>query len=76
MIDSTIKDRLFDELERLSPEQLAEVYRFAHALAAALPPGASVAQLEALAGAIDGASARQMTEAIDEAFERVDPSDW
>ncbi len=41
-----------------------------------LPPGASVDDLMALAGAIDDTSARQMTAAIDEAFERVDPSEW
>jgi hypothetical protein len=30
----------------------------------------------ALAGSIDDAAARQMTTSIDEAFERVDPSEW
>lgn len=76
MIDSTLKEQLLDELERLSPEQLARVYRYAHELASPLPRGAAVEQLEALAGSIDDASARQMIAAIDEAFERVDPSEW
>jgi hypothetical protein len=76
VIDTTLKRQLLDEIERLSPEKLARVYAYAHALASPLPPGASVDDLMELAGTIDDASARQMTAAIDEAFERVDPSEW
>ena len=76
MIDTTLKRRLLDEIERLSPEKMARVYRYAHGLASPLPRGASVEDLMTLAGSIDDASARQMTAAIEEAFERVDPSEW
>lgn len=76
MIDSTLKHQLLEELDRLSPEQVARVYQYAHALASPLPRGASVEDLERLAGSIDDASARQMTAAIEEAFERVDPREW
>lgn len=73
VIDTTLKRQLLDEIERLSPEKLARVYAYAHALASPLPPGASVDDLMALAGTIDDASARQMTAAIEETF---DPSEW
>lgn len=76
MIDSTLKAQLLEEIDRLSPEQLARVYQYAHELASPLPHGAAVEQLEELAGSIDDASARQMTAVIDEAFERVDPREW
>lgn len=76
MIDATLKRQLLAEIERLSPEKLVRVYEYAHSLVSPLPPGASIDDLMALAGTIDDASARQMTAAIDEAFERVDPSEW
>ena len=76
MIDATLKRQLLDEIERLSPEKLARVYEYAHSLTAPLPAGASIDDLMGLAGAIDDASAHQMASAIDEAFERVDPSEW
>lgn len=77
MIAATLKDQLFEEIERLSPEQLARVYQYTHALAKpALPRGGSIADLRALAGSIDDESAKQMKAAIEEAFERVDPSEW
>lgn len=76
VIDTSLKRQLLDEIERLTPEKLARVYELAHTLASPLPPGASVEDLMALAGTIDDASARQMTAAIDGAFERVDPSEW
>jgi hypothetical protein len=76
VIDTTLKRQLLDEIERLSPEKLARVYEYAHGLASPLPRGASIDDLMALVGTIDDASARQMTAAIDEAFERVEPSEW
>lgn len=76
VIDATLKRQLLDEIERLSPEKLARVYEYAHSLTSQLPPGASIDDLMALAGTIDDASARQMTSAIDDAFERVDSSEW
>ncbi|HLF56444.1 MAG TPA: hypothetical protein VI942_06315 [Thermoanaerobaculia bacterium] len=77
MIDATLKDQLLEEIERLSPEQLARVYQYAQTLAP--PPmrrGTTVDELMSLAGSIDDESARQMTAAIEEACERVDPSEW
>ena len=76
MIDSTLKHQLLTQIERLSTQQLAQVYEYTRGLTSPLPPGASVDDLMALAGTIDDASARQMTAAIEEAFERVDPSEW
>jgi hypothetical protein len=77
VIDATLKDQLLEEIERLSPGQIARVYQYTHSLVRpALQPGATVEQLMSLAGSIDDESAREITAAIEEACERVDPSEW
>jgi hypothetical protein len=77
VIDATLKEQLHEEIERLSPEQLARVYQYTLALAKPqVPRGATFDELMSLAGTIDDESAREITAAIEEAFERVDPSEW
>jgi hypothetical protein len=66
VIDASLKDQLLEEIERLSPGQIARVYQYTHSLVKpALPRGATVEQLVSLAGSIDDESAREITAAIE-----------
>jgi hypothetical protein len=77
VIDATLKNQLLEEIERLSPEQLARVYQYKQTLAPApMRRGATIDELLSLAGTVDDESARQMTAAIEEACEQVDSSEW
>lgn len=66
------------QIERLPAEQQEEVLRFVASLSAAgpAPIGESGAKLRQFARSLDHVSAQQMTQAIEEACERVDAGDW
>lgn len=76
MIAATLKDQLLGEIERLSPEQMARVYGYTQALTASRPQGVPSRSLLKYAGTLDAESARAMREAIEGAFEQVDPREW
>jgi len=73
---TALKERIVEDLDRLTADQLERVHGMVHALAVPRPRGASVHDLMSLGGSINDESARQMTAVIDEAFERIDPFEW
>jgi hypothetical protein len=76
MNPSALKQRLIEDFERLSPEQQQRVQEFAHALAGSRPRSVPARSLLKYAGMLDPESAREMRQAIEEAFERVEPDEW
>jgi hypothetical protein len=76
MVDPAIRRQILNDLGQLSPEQQRHALQLVHGLVEPLPKGASVDDLLAIAGTLDDDSAREMIEAIEEEFERVEPHAW
>ena len=76
MIEPTVKERILQDLDRLSPELQHKAVQLVHQLVSPLPKGASIEDLMSLAGTLDDESAREMIAAIEEGCERIDPQDW
>ena len=73
-----IKQQLFDQIDRLDPEQIQRVLDFAAHLAdpdATLPPGAPGSVLARFIGSIPLDDVVRMEEAIKEC-DRIDPDEW
>jgi hypothetical protein len=66
MVMPAIKERILEDLDRLSPEEQQHAARLVHSLVDPLPKGASVDQLMTLAGTLDDESAQEMIVAIEE----------
>lgn len=76
MIESTIKEQILKDLDRLSPELQQRALRLVHDLVDPHPRGASIEDLMSVAGILDDESAREMIEAIEEGCEQIDPEGW
>jgi len=73
MVDPTLREKLLEDLERLTGEQQRRVVEYAQRLRSGLselPPAPLGRDLRHLAGTLDRESAREMREAIEEEFER------
>lgn len=76
MVLPDVKDRIMRDLDRLSPERQKHAAELVGGLVCSLPQGASVEDLLEVVGILDEESAREMTQAIEEGCERVDPGEW
>ena len=70
-----IEHKILMELATLTPKQKQRVLDYARVVAGRTR-GTPGHRLLRFAGCISPEDARQMREAIDEAFERVDPAGW
>jgi len=75
-MDPVLQTRLLEELEKLPYELQRRVLDFAQALALSRPKGVPGRELLRFSGAISLGDLREMSQAIDEGCERVDPSEW
>jgi hypothetical protein len=70
-----LKSEIAARVENLPPEMQEQVLRFVASLSPSEPKGESGAALRRFAGSIDHASAREMTQAIEQECERID-AEW
>jgi hypothetical protein len=71
-----VKDQILKDLDRLSPDQQKRAAELVSGLVSVLPQGASIEDLQIVAGTLDEESAREMMAAIEDGCERVDPDEW
>jgi hypothetical protein len=76
MVMPAVKAQILSDLDQLSPAQQRRAAELVRGLVSALPKGASVEDLLAVAGALDDDAAHEMMEAIEEGCERVDLHEW
>lgn len=76
MVHPAIKEQILNDLDRLSPAMQRRAADLVHGLVSTLPQGAPGRDLLRFAGTLDDESAREMTEAIEQGCERVDPDAW
>ena len=76
MVLPDVKDQILRDLDRLSPDQQKHAAELVSGLVSTLPQGASIEDLEKVAGTLDEESAREMMAAIEEGCERVDADEW
>jgi hypothetical protein len=70
----TVKDRIIEQVDRLSDSQERQVLNFAEQLAA--PSGVPGRELLRFAGSIDPVDLEAMSLAVQEGCEGVDPNAW
>ena len=63
-------------VDKLSPEMQELVLRFVSSLGTTVPKGENGAALRRFSRSLDSASAREMSQAIEEECERVDAGEW
>jgi len=76
MVVPAIKQKILDDLDRLTPQEQRQAADLVHGLVSQLPKGASIEDLISVAGTLDNESAREMMAAIEEGCERVDLDEW
>ncbi len=76
MVLPDVKDQILKDLDRLSPDQQKRAAELVSGLVSVLPQGASIEDLQKVAGTLDEESAREMMAAIEDGCERVDPDEW
>ena len=76
MVNPAIKEQIFSDLDRLSPEEQTRAAEYVHSLASRTPKGIPGRDLTRFAGILDPESAREMIEAIEEGCERADLDEW
>lgn len=75
MADSLVVQQIVKHLERLPFELQRRVLDFTQALSISQPRGTPGRDLARFSGVIDEADAQQMSQAIEDGCERVDPSE-
>jgi len=76
MVVPSVKKQILSDLDRLSPAEQEHAAELVHRLVSPLPRGASIEELQQVAGTLDDESAREMMAAIEEGCERVDADEW
>lgn len=71
-----VRDEIVTRVDQLSPEMQQHVLRFVTFLAAPAPKGESGTVLRRFSGSLDPVSAREMIQAIEEEYEKVDAGEW
>lgn len=74
MVSPVLEQELHRQLEALSPER--QVLEYPRALSGTLPPGVPGPALLRLAGTIDAADLKIMSQAADEDCEQIALEDW
>jgi hypothetical protein len=72
MVMPAIKERILEDLDRLSPRQQERAAELVHGLVSDLPPGTAGRRLLRFAGTLDDESAREMKRVIEEECERIE----
>ncbi len=75
-METSIVDRVTEEVKALAPELQRRVLEFARALAVSTPRGVPGSQLLQFAGELTPEDARLMREAIEQGCEKVDAREW
>lgn len=75
-MESSIIDRVAEEVRALAPELQRRVLEFARALAVSEPRGVPGGQLLRLAGELSPEDAQLMREAIEQGCEKIDAHEW
>jgi len=73
MADTRIKEDLLAQLEKLPPASQAQLLELAKNLA---PRGVAGKRLARFSGLISREDLKQMSEAIEESCEKVEPGEW
>lgn len=73
-MERTVKDDIIEQVDRLGPDKQRRVLDFARRLDA--PAGTPGRELLIFAGAIDHQDLEEMSLAIEEGCEQVDPNAW
>lgn len=76
MIEPAIKEQILNDLGRLTPEQQRRAAEFVRGMTSSLPPGVPGRDLLQFSGILDGESAQQMRQTIEEGCEQVDLDEW
>jgi hypothetical protein len=76
MIDLTIQNQLLQQVDQLTLEEQHRVLDFANSLSKMHPPTSRPKHFMELFGTLDPQSAEEMSRAIEEGCERIDPNDW
>ncbi len=76
MAQPDVKEQILNDLDHLSPDQQRRAAELVHSLVTPLPKGATIDDLLSVAGILDDQAALEMTQAIEEGCERVDPDEW
>jgi hypothetical protein len=71
---STLKRQLFDELHKLAPAQQARVLDYARSLSST--KGVKGESLLHFSKTIESADLQQMSSAIEEGCEQINPNEW
>lgn len=76
MVNLAVKKAILKDLDQLPAERQRQAQELVHGLLAARPAGTPGKELLRFSGVLDGESAREMLEAIEEGCERIDPDGW
>jgi hypothetical protein len=76
MADTTIKEEILNEIDKMTPERQMRVLEFARNLSNPLPPGVPGKDLLQFGGFLTDEEADAMLQAIEEGCEQVYPSEW
>jgi hypothetical protein len=76
LMETSIVDRVAEEVRALAPELQKRVLEFARALAISTPRGVHGRQLLRFAGELSPEDARLMRETIEQGCEKVDSDEW
>ncbi len=75
-METSIVERVTEEVKALTPELQRRVLEFARALAVSTPRGVPGRQLLQFAGELTPEDARLMRDAIEQGCEKVDAHEW
>ncbi len=76
MVLATVREKILDDLDRLTPEQQRRAAEMVHSLTSEPLKGTPGRDLARFFGAMDPESVREMSAAIEEGCERVDLNEW
>ena len=76
MADTTIKEEIVQEIDRMTPAMQLRVLDFARNLSNPLPPGVPGKDLLQFAGILTHEEGQEWLDAIEEGCERIDPDGW
>jgi hypothetical protein len=76
MVMAAVKAQILNDLDQLSPTLQTRAAELVRSLVPSLPKGASIEDLDQVAGILDDEAAREMMAAIEEGCERVDRYEW
>lgn len=76
MVIAAVKEKILDDLDRLTPEQQRRAADMVHALTTEPLMGTPGRALTRFSGVLDLESAGEMSAAIEDGCERVDLNEW